>query len=126
MNPFELVETLAGKGVRLSVEGGDLKCRGPKWALTPETLAQLKAHKAEVLETLAQPPANDPVDPPKLNDESLEHWLKLVRDSRRRMSGGEPDPPGDRRTTRPLGETPSRRPTIGRGSIRSRPPCWPT
>ena len=74
MNPTELVETLAGKGVRLSVEGGDLKCRGPKSALTPETLAQLKAQKAEVLETLAQPPANDPVDTPKLNDESLEYW----------------------------------------------------
>jgi hypothetical protein len=71
MNPFELVETLAGKGVRLSVEGGDLKCRGPKSALTPETLARLKAHKAEVIAHLLPAPEAPPVEPPKVTPEQV-------------------------------------------------------
>ena len=83
MNPLELVEALAGKGVRLSVEGGDLRCRGPRAALTPEVLARLKAHKAEVIAHLVSPaPETPPSGPPRVSpaavDRLLEHppyWL---------------------------------------------------
>ena len=49
MSVAPLVEELVGKGVRLSVECGELKCRGPKSALTPEVISRLKAQKSEVI-----------------------------------------------------------------------------
>ena len=71
MSVAPLVEELVGKGVRLSVEGGDLKCRGPKSALTPEIVARLKAHKVEVIAHLR--PA--PVSPPKATPARVERLL---------------------------------------------------
>ena len=65
MTPLELVEALTIKGVQLYVEGGALKYRGPKSALTPETLARLKAHKAEVIAHLRPTPEAPPVKVPE-------------------------------------------------------------
>ncbi|MGH8577107.1 MAG: hypothetical protein ACREXJ_09380 [Gammaproteobacteria bacterium] len=39
-------------GIRLRVEGTDLLCDAPQGALTPELVADLKAHKAEILAAL--------------------------------------------------------------------------
>lgn len=47
-----LIETLTHQGIDLWVDGGQLRYRGPKAILTPERLAQLKAHKGELLHTL--------------------------------------------------------------------------
>ena len=60
MSVAPLVGELVGKGVCLSIEGDDLKCRGPKSALTPEIVARLKAHKAEVIAHLRPAPARPP------------------------------------------------------------------
>jgi hypothetical protein len=60
MSVAPLVEELVGKGVRLSVEGGELKCHGPKSALTTEVVARLKAHKAEVIAHLRPAPTRPP------------------------------------------------------------------
>ena len=76
MNVAPLVEELAGKGVRLSVEGGELKCRGPKSALTPEILANLKAHRAEVIAHLRPAPEPAPVKPAKVTPAAIERILE--------------------------------------------------
>jgi hypothetical protein len=76
MSVAPLVEELVGKGVRLSVEGGELKCRGPKSALTPENVARLKAHKAEVIAYLRPAPEADAAPPPKVTPEAVERLLE--------------------------------------------------
>jgi hypothetical protein len=76
MSVAPLVEELVGKGVRLSVEGGELKCRGPKSALTPEIVARLKAHKAEVIAHLLPAPEAPPVEPPKATPGEVERLLE--------------------------------------------------
>ncbi len=60
MSVAPLVEELIEKGVRLSVEGGELKCRGPRSALTPEVISRLKARKAEVIAHLLPTPVRLP------------------------------------------------------------------
>lgn len=54
MSAATILEDLQRQGVRVWVEDGGLRYRGPKRALTPETLAELKARKAEVI-ALLQP-----------------------------------------------------------------------
>jgi len=76
MKPAALVRRLAGEGVRLSVDGGDLKCRGPKSALTPEVLADLKAHRAEVIAHLRPAPEPPPVKPAKVTPAAIERILE--------------------------------------------------
>jgi hypothetical protein len=78
MSVAPLVEELVGKGVRLSVEGDELKCRGPKSALTPEVISLLKAHKAEVISHLLPAPVNLPKATPaqvKCILENPPYWL---------------------------------------------------
>lgn len=70
MTGVALVEELAGKGVRLTVEGGALKCHGPRSALTPEVVSRLKAHKAEVITYLAGTPGEAPA-PVVSNNETV-------------------------------------------------------
>jgi hypothetical protein len=55
-----LVEDLTGRGVRLWAEGGELRCRGSKKVLTPDVLAKLKEHKAEILNLLHPSTAKAP------------------------------------------------------------------
>jgi hypothetical protein len=49
-----LLEKLSGQHITLWLEGDKLRYRGPKEVLTPELLAQLKASKVEILETLSE------------------------------------------------------------------------
>ena len=44
-----VLETLANAGVVLTLEGGQLKSRAPKGAMTPELAATIRRHKADVL-----------------------------------------------------------------------------
>ena len=77
MSVAPMDEELVGKGVRLSVEGGELKCRGPKSALTPEIVARLKAHKAEVIAHLISPaPEAPPVEPPRVSPAAVDRLLE--------------------------------------------------
>ena len=75
MRAAEFVEGLADQGVRLSVEGGDLKYRGPRAALTPETLDRLKAHKAEVIAHLRHAPEPPPVGSSKVTPEAVKRVM---------------------------------------------------
>ena len=59
-----LVEELSGRGVKLWAEGGKLRCRGPRRAMTPETIARLKEQKAAVLEALEASEVSDFTAPP--------------------------------------------------------------
>lgn len=52
MSTEEFIAELQGIGVQLWEEAGQLRFRGPKGAMTPERLEQLKARKAEVLTAL--------------------------------------------------------------------------
>jgi hypothetical protein len=60
MSGIAILEDLRRQGVRVWVEDGELRYRGPKKALTPEALAGLKAHKAEILDLLQPEPSEAP------------------------------------------------------------------
>ena len=45
-----LLDELRNRGVRITVEGENLRCRGPKSALTPELCEKLRRHKADLLQ----------------------------------------------------------------------------
>jgi len=49
MTPTQVVEAVAAAGGTLTVEGGRLRCRAPRGALTPELLAALRTHKSELI-----------------------------------------------------------------------------
>jgi hypothetical protein len=55
VNTTAILEDLDRRGVKVWVEGEDLRYRGPKKALTPEVLAELKAHKTEIISALRPP-----------------------------------------------------------------------
>jgi hypothetical protein len=50
-----MLEDLRREGVKVWTEGASLRYRGPTRALTPDVLAELKAHKAEILIHLRRP-----------------------------------------------------------------------
>ena len=52
MNPAVLVSDLRGRGVELTVDGGDIRYRAPRGLLTPDVLAQLREHKRDVVQEL--------------------------------------------------------------------------
>ena len=52
MTPARLLDDLKRLGVHLAVEGNHLKVDAPKGAATPEILNELRAYKAEVIDTL--------------------------------------------------------------------------
>ena len=55
MNAAALVDDLrVQRGVELSVDGDDLCCRGPRGWHDPELLADLRAHKPELVRHLRQ------------------------------------------------------------------------
>jgi hypothetical protein len=60
MNVVALVEDLSHRGVRLWAEGDELRCRGSKKVLTSDVLAQLKAHREEILNLLRPSTAKAP------------------------------------------------------------------
>lgn len=52
MNPTAFLAELRGRGIRLSVEAGRLRCSAPAGALTSELREELRARKAELVEFL--------------------------------------------------------------------------
>ena len=59
MSAGALLADLESRGVHVVAEGGSLRCRAPRGALTPADLDELRAHKAEILAELHG--ASDPV-----------------------------------------------------------------
>ena len=72
MNTGELLRTLRDKSLEAIPEGNRLRVRGPSEALTPELIAELRAHKAELLRALAQPVPTTPC--PTCG--GLRYWLR--------------------------------------------------
>jgi len=62
-----LLAELAGRGIRLVVQQGELVARGPAGAMTADLAGRLKQHKAALLVALSARPAA-PVAEPKLLD----------------------------------------------------------
>ena len=60
MSAVALLADLHRRGVKVVAEGQSLRCRGPRGALTPGDLTELKARKAEILEALHSEPL--PID----------------------------------------------------------------
>ena len=52
MTTVALVQRLEAAGCSLALEGGAVKLRGPREALTAELIAEARRHKAELLEYL--------------------------------------------------------------------------
>lgn len=50
-----LIGRLRERGVRVWLDGGEVRCRGPKKAFTPEVKAWLKEHKAAIARELSHP-----------------------------------------------------------------------
>ena len=59
MSAAALLEGLHRQGVRLWLEGDELRLRGSKRVLTPETLACLKEQKPEIVALLQSPPSHE-------------------------------------------------------------------
>ena len=55
MSVERLLAELAGRGVELWLDGGQLRYRGPENAVTPAVLEQLREAKAEIVEWLEKP-----------------------------------------------------------------------
>lgn len=53
MSAQRLISDLSGRGVRLSVEADRVQIDAPKGVLVNDDLAQLKQHKAEIIQLLA-------------------------------------------------------------------------
>ena len=103
MNATEILDYASHHDIHLMVESDALLVDGPKGTITPEFRGALKAHKAELLEVLAQQPLPDwndhpdtpPTDPftrEAIQDikggkavpvwsSVLEEWLWFVRDN---------------------------------------------
>jgi TubC N-terminal docking domain len=77
-----LLENLEHRGVKVQAKGEKLRYSGPKVAITPEVLRQLKEHKAEILEQLQPPPHRDEsasqesVVTPRGREHSCPHGLR--------------------------------------------------
>ena len=61
MSAAALLEKLEPRGIRLSADGRQLRCRAPKGTLSQEDLAQLAEHKAEILMLLERHPSPEDV-----------------------------------------------------------------
>ena len=62
MVALELLTVLEARGVKLSIQAGQLTSRGPVGAITPDLGEQIKAQKAALLEALA-PRSGDMLPP---------------------------------------------------------------
>ncbi|NER93306.1 MAG: amino acid adenylation domain-containing protein [Symploca sp. SIO1B1] len=56
MNVVEFLQNLAFKGVRLWLDGENLRTGGSQEILTPDAITQLKQHKTEILQLLQEQP----------------------------------------------------------------------
>lgn len=80
MSAAALVADLAGRGVTLALERGELKARGPRSAFTSDALAEIRAHKADVIALLSAREARDG------RTAILEHEAGLPRDEAERIA----------------------------------------
>lgn len=78
MTPTMLLARLSALGVRLSVSGERLRTEAPKGVLTRDLLAQLRAHKAELLAALASGAAGDGFDGGDMKKAERGHALGQV------------------------------------------------
>lgn len=53
MSAAHILENLTRRGARVWAEGDRIRCRGPKEVVTPEVVAELREHKADLLHALA-------------------------------------------------------------------------
>ncbi|WP_293909875.1 hypothetical protein [Deinococcus sp.] len=63
MVALELLTVLEARGVKLSIQAGQLTSRGPVGAITPDLGEQIKAQKAALLEVLSLPLTGDMLPP---------------------------------------------------------------
>jgi DNA modification methylase len=77
----QLMEYLKARNVSLSLLGDNIKFRGPKQALTPAIMDEMKSHKAEIISylNLKTAPDGTPLRNSILLGDS-QHWLKSVPD----------------------------------------------
>jgi hypothetical protein len=75
-----LLHELQGAGVDVYLEGEKVKLRGNRAALTPELLARVKVHKAELLAALTMPPSDLPLvhEPDVLTPEQVDAVCRLM------------------------------------------------
>jgi hypothetical protein len=77
-----LLEDLERRGVKVRAKGEKLRYSGPKVAITPQVLRQLKKHKAEILERLRPPShrdesaSQDGAVTPRQQERSCPHGLR--------------------------------------------------
>jgi len=55
MNATQFISEARGHGIKLAVKGDGLDIDAPKDALTPDVMAFMKGHKAEIIEALRLP-----------------------------------------------------------------------
>ena len=78
MKTSEFLAQLTSLGIRLSLEGGDLRIKAPKGALTPEVREELAARKPELVELLGAPAAaRAPASLPPIEPASREGRVPL-------------------------------------------------
>ncbi len=81
MSVVGLLEDLERLGVKVIAEGEWLRYSGPKAAITPEVLRQLKEHKAEILQRLhpstrrGDPASQDAAVKPRQRESLCHHGL---------------------------------------------------
>jgi hypothetical protein len=75
-----LIHELQGAGVEVYLEGEKVKLRGNRTALTPELLARVKEHKAQLLAVLAMPPSDMPMqtEPDVLTEAQVDAICRLM------------------------------------------------
>jgi hypothetical protein len=75
-----LLHELQGAGVEVYLAGEKVKLRGSRTALTPELLARVKEHKAQLLAVLAGPPSDMPMqtEPDVLTEAQVDAICRLM------------------------------------------------
>ncbi len=68
MNAIALLNEFQRKGIRLEARGDKLRAEAPEDVLTPQLVAELKAHKSELLDLLDRPKKAKVIPFPKIRD----------------------------------------------------------
>ncbi|MDP9458194.1 MAG: hypothetical protein M3Q60_21010 [Actinomycetota bacterium] len=92
MRGLTFVEELSGQGVKLWAEGDKLRCRGPRRVMTPDTVARLEEHKAEILEALEGPKVRTAAEVSEL---ARAHFGEIALESRQEAPYAAPEPGRD-------------------------------
>ncbi|MGB3292554.1 MAG: amino acid adenylation domain-containing protein [Phormidesmis sp.] len=81
MNLIDFLQALSLQGVRLRVEGEQLRSGGDQKVLTPAVISQLKQHKADILQLLQERPETVEVYPLSYAQRSLWFLWQLAPES---------------------------------------------